>query len=209
MMQNVITPFHNAICHMPDLGDDNNVMILFRDLLGKIESLVDVVVVSQNDWTQQWRVFFESLATSRPDAMPVGTCMVCMDDTPTVNVCNNVQSQHNVCPECLLSHYWVNTDQCLKSTAQCPACRAEITLRGIVERINSLPSKPSSSASSSSSSLITSASTAMDCDFDAAIKESLWTHYSEQETRKASCVVGDSKNSEDMNMEEMKHEEVE
>ena len=132
-MRNVITPFYNAICHMPDLGDDNNSIILLCNLLGKIESLVDVVVVSQNDWTQQWRVFFESLV------MPVGTCMVCMDDTPTVNVCNNVQSQHNMCPECLLSHYWVSTAQCSKSTAQCPACRAEITLRGIVEHINSTP----------------------------------------------------------------------
>jgi hypothetical protein len=137
-MQDVLVPFTNVISHMPDLGEDFENLLLFRSMVTRIDEIASTMTISKNSWMEQWKVYFVSLHASRPDIMKEGKCMVCMEEVPVINLCNN-SSPHLACPDCLMAHYWVSTEECCKSSATCPMCRKPITLREIIARLANMP----------------------------------------------------------------------
>ena len=136
-VKNAIIPFSNAVSHMPDIGNGDSVTIeLFVSMLSRITFISQHLATSESKWKEEWNVFFQSMQNAT--SMQVSDCCVCMEQHPTINVCGNSEQAHLLCATCLLSHYWISTEECTRSFATCPLCRAPINLTEIVGRLSSL-----------------------------------------------------------------------
>jgi hypothetical protein len=137
VISDAIVQFGNVVSHMPDLSPgDRKSILLFTNMLDRIKVIAKLLPISEDAWKQEWGVFFQSMVGQPSTLLTVADCCVCMEAHPVINVCNNAEHPHLLCSPCLLSHYWVSTEECTRSSATCPLCRTEINLEEIVKRIS-------------------------------------------------------------------------
>ena len=132
-----LAQFSNIVSHMPDINNgDRGALKLFISHLDTLRAVANRLSISEASWKQEWEVFFVSLRESDSVQLPLSDCCVCMELNPVIDVCRSTGEPHFLCSACLLSHYWVSTDECTRSSAKCPLCRSPISLLEIVERMS-------------------------------------------------------------------------
>jgi hypothetical protein len=113
----------------------------FEEISNFLESEIKVIV--RENFPQNVEDFVSTQLcriTSKPPMwfpMNAMTCQLCIDRTAD---CRLMPGRENyckckdmgVCVQCMLRHYWVNSDRNRKSFATCPQCRGEFTLSDLL-----------------------------------------------------------------------------
>ena len=131
-----LVQFRNVISHMPDISVlERNAVPLLVESVTTALTFMDRVPVSEEGWKTEWEVIFTSIREMSASVMKCAECCVCMETQPVIQVCRSTEPPHLLCSKCLLSHYWVSTDECSKQNAFCPLCREPIHIVEIVDRL--------------------------------------------------------------------------
>jgi hypothetical protein len=89
---------------------------------------------SKEEWARQWMEQKGWIDESCPEDTEnnIPTCSLCCENKANVVIDGCSCVEMNACASCILKHYYMDTQQCTKSSSRCPFCKAEFKLSQIM-----------------------------------------------------------------------------